>query len=106
LAQSDQIDKLVSDINKTEPIIAPNWKEETTNVSINVTNNAKPNLMLTEDDFSKVLVSPIQIRNNQVIRQIVSYYVKLQVGRKKPLPVEVRIFYGNCNYRQAKEPIL
>jgi hypothetical protein len=106
LAQSDQIDKLVSDINKTEPIIAPNWKEETTNVSINVTNNAKPNLMLTEDDFSKVLVSPIQIRNNQVIRQIVSYYVKLQVGRKKPLPVEVRIFYGNCNYRLAKEPIL
>jgi len=62
---ASQIDELVSDINKTELIIALNWKEETTNVSINVTNNHKPNLMLTEDDFSKVLVSPIQIHNNQ-----------------------------------------
>ena len=44
---ASQIDKLVSDINKTEPIIALNWKEETTNVSISVTNNHKPNLMLT-----------------------------------------------------------
>jgi len=62
---ASQIDKLVSDINKTEPIIALNWKEETTNVSINVTNNHKPKLMLTEENFSNVLVSPIQIHNNQ-----------------------------------------
>jgi len=34
-------------------------------VSIDVTNNLKANLMLTEDDFSKVLISPIQIHNNQ-----------------------------------------
>jgi len=62
---ASQIDKLVRDINKTQPIIALNWKEETTNVSINVTNNHKPNLMLNEDDFSNVLVSPIQIHKNQ-----------------------------------------
>jgi hypothetical protein len=34
-------------------------------VNISVTDNHKPNLMLTEDDFSKVLVSPVQIHNNQ-----------------------------------------
>ena len=55
----------MNDINKTEPIIALNWKEETANVSINVTNNHEPNLMLTEDDFSNVVISPIQIHNNQ-----------------------------------------
>jgi len=56
---ASQIDKLINDINKTEPIIPLNWKEETTNVSINITDKHKPNLMLTEDDFSKVLDSPI-----------------------------------------------
>ena len=55
----------MNDINKTEPIITLNWKEETANVSINVTNNPKPNLKLTEDDFSNVLISLIQIHNNQ-----------------------------------------
>jgi len=78
---ASQIDKLVSDINKTEPIIALNWKEETINVSINVTNNHKPNLMLTEDGFSDVLVSPIQIHNNQY-NKADSYYARLQVGEK------------------------
>jgi len=62
---ASQTDEPISDFNKTEPIIALNWKEETTNVSITVTKNHKPNLMLTEDDFSKVLVSPIQIHNNR-----------------------------------------
>ena len=60
-----QIDKLINYINKIEPIIPLNWKEETTNVSIIVTDNHKTNLMLTEDDFSEVLVSPILIHNNQ-----------------------------------------
>ena len=62
---ASQTDKPVSDTNRTEPIIALNWKEETANVSISVTNNHMPNLMLTEDDFSNVLISPIQIHNNQ-----------------------------------------
>jgi len=33
--------------------------------SVTATDNHKPNLMLTEDDFSKALNSPIQIHNNQ-----------------------------------------
>jgi len=95
---ASQTDKLVSDSNKTEPIIALNWKEETTNLSINVTDNHKPSLMVNEDDFSKVLISPIQI-HNKAITKIVSYYARIQVGRKKLLSLEVRIFYGNCNYK-------
>jgi len=80
---ASQIDKLVSDINKTEPIIALNWKEETTNVSINVTNNHKPNLMLTEDDFSNVLVSPIQIHNNQYNKTDSELLCKTEKRQKK-----------------------
>ena len=60
-----RINKLINDIKKTEPVIAFKWKEEMTNVSINVTDNHKPNLMSTEDDFSKVLIPPIQIHNSQ-----------------------------------------
>ena len=87
---ASQIDKLVSDINKIEPIIALNWKEETTNVSINITNNHKPNLMITEDDFPNVLVSPIQIHNNQhnktdseLLRKTSSRQKKTPVTRSK-----------------------
>ena len=62
---ASQTNKLISDFNKTEPIIALNWKEETTNMSINVTNNHKPNLILAEEGFSNVLFPPSQIHNNQ-----------------------------------------
>jgi hypothetical protein len=62
---ASQIDKLINDINKTEPVIALNWKEETNNVGISVTNNHKPNLKLTEDDLPTVPVSPIQFHNSQ-----------------------------------------
>jgi hypothetical protein len=37
-----QIDKLINNIHKIEPVTALNWKEETTNLSINVTDNHKP----------------------------------------------------------------
>jgi hypothetical protein len=60
-----QIDKLISNINKIEPVIALNWKEETTNMNINVTDNHRPNLMSTEDDLSKALNPPIQIHNSR-----------------------------------------
>jgi hypothetical protein len=83
---ASQIDKLVSDINKTETIIALHWKEEITNVCINVTNNHKPNLMLTEDDFSKVLVSPIQIHNNQGNKTDSEFLCKTS-SRQKKAPV-------------------
>jgi len=86
---ASQIDKLVSDINITETINALHWKEETTNVSINVTNN-NPNLMLTEDDFSNVPISRIQIHNNQsngtdseLLRKISSRQKKAPVSRSK-----------------------
>ena len=46
------IDKLVNDVNKTKPTIVLNWKEETTNVRINETNNHKLKQKLTEDDLS------------------------------------------------------
>ena len=72
-----------------QPIIALNWKEETTNVSINASNNHKPNVMLTEDDFSNVLISPIQIHNNQSnntdseLRKTSSRQKKAPVNRSK-----------------------
>ena len=59
-----QIDKLINNINKTEPVIALNWKEETTNESIKLTDNHMPNL-LTTDDLSKVSVPLTQIHNSQ-----------------------------------------
>jgi len=87
---ASHIDKPVSDINRTEPTIALNWKEETANVSISVTNNHMPNLMLTEDDFSNVLISPIQIHNNQsnntdseLLRKTSSRQNKAPVTRSK-----------------------
>jgi len=83
---ASQIDKLVSDINKTEPTIALNWKEVSTNVSINITNNHKPNLMLIEDDFSNVLVSPIQIHNNQYNKTYSELLCKT-LSRQKKAPV-------------------
>jgi len=62
---ASQIDKLINNINKIEPVTALNWKAEATNVSINSTDNYKPNVMSTEDDFSKVLSPPNQIHNSQ-----------------------------------------
>jgi hypothetical protein len=62
---ASQTDKLINNINKIEPVNAQNWKEEATNVSINATDNHKPNMMSTEDDFSKVLIPSIQIHNSQ-----------------------------------------
>jgi hypothetical protein len=62
---ASKIDKLINNTNKIEPVTALNWKEEATNVSINATDNQEPNMMSTEDDFSKVLIPPIQIHNSQ-----------------------------------------
>jgi len=59
------IDKLVNDINKTKPTTVLNWKEETTNVRISVTNNHKPKQKLTEDNLSTAPDSPFQFHNNQ-----------------------------------------
>jgi len=57
---------------------------------IKETNNHKPNLILTEDDFSKVLVLPIQIHNNQgnktdsvLLRNTSSRQKKAPVARSK-----------------------
>jgi len=79
---ASQIDKPVSDNNKTEPTIALNWKEE----SIDVTNSHKPNLMLTEDDFSNVLISPIEIHNNQS-NNTDSQLLRKTASRQKKAPV-------------------
>jgi hypothetical protein len=62
---ASQIDKLINNINKIEPVTALNWKAEATNVGINATDNDKPKMMSTEDDFSKVLIPSIQIHNSQ-----------------------------------------
>ena len=62
---ASQIYKLINNINRTEPVIALDWKEETTNMNINVTDNHKPNLLPTKDDLSKVLIPPSQTHNSQ-----------------------------------------
>ena len=87
---ASKTDKLISDIIKTKPVIALNWKEGTNIVSINITNNHKPKLILTEDDFSKVLVSPIQIHNiqgnktdSELLRKTSSMHKKTPVTRSK-----------------------
>jgi hypothetical protein len=46
-----QIEKFINNINKIEPVIALNWIEETTNMSINVTDNHKPNLLFSSVQF-------------------------------------------------------
>jgi hypothetical protein len=47
-----QIDKLIN-IKNIGPVIALNWKEETTNKNIKLTDNHMPNLLTTDDDLSK-----------------------------------------------------
>jgi len=58
-----QISKLINNINKIDPVIAFNCKEETANMSINIPDNQTPNLLSTDSDFSKV---QNHIRNNQL----------------------------------------
>jgi hypothetical protein len=94
-----QIDKLINNIIKIEPVTALNWKEEATNVSINATDNHKPNLMSTEDDFSKVLIPPIQVHNSQGSVTNNESLCRTSNNRRKLLSLKVRIFYGNCNCR-------
>jgi hypothetical protein len=79
---ASQIDKLINNINKIERVTALNWKDEATNVSINATDNHKPNMMSTEDNFSKVLIPPIQIHNSQG-NMTDSLYAGLQIDGKK-----------------------
>jgi len=59
-----QIDELINNFNKIEPVIALHWKEEATIKSINVTDNHKPYLISTEDNLSKVLIPLTQFHNN------------------------------------------
>jgi hypothetical protein len=94
-----QIDKHINNINRTEPVIALNWKEQTTNEKINVTDNHMPNLLTTEDDLSKVLVPPTQIHSSQGNMTGSESLHKISNRQKKLLQSEVRIFYGNCNLR-------
>ena len=63
-----------------------------------------PNLLTTEDCLSKVLVPPTQIHNSQDNMSGSESLFRTSKGRKKPLSLEVRIFSGNCNLRQPKEP--
>jgi hypothetical protein len=58
---ASQIDKLIN--NTIEPMTALKWNEESTNVGINATDNHKPNVMSSEDNFSKVIIPPVQIHN-------------------------------------------
>jgi hypothetical protein len=60
---ASQIDKLIN--NTIEPMTALKWKEESTNVGINATDNHKPNVMLSEDNLSKVIIPQVQIHNCQ-----------------------------------------
>jgi hypothetical protein len=93
---ASQIDRLINNINKIEPVTALNWKEEPTNMSINATDNHKPNLMSTEDDFYKILISPIQTHNNMTDNESLC---RTSNRQKKLLSLKVRIFSGNCNCR-------
>jgi len=63
---STQINMLINNINKIDPVIALNWKEETANMNINVPDNQMPNVISTDDDLSKVLILQNQIHNNQL----------------------------------------
>jgi len=87
-----QNDKLINNINKIEPVIALNSKEGSTIMSINITDDHKPYLISNEYNLSKVLITPTHFHNNQGNVQTVSPYVGLQIGRKKLLLLEVRIF--------------
>jgi len=95
-----QIDKLINNIIKIEPVTALNWKEEATNVSVNATDNHKPNLISTEDDFSKVLIPPIQIHNSQG-NMTDSESLRWTSNRQKKAAVTKSkdFFYGNCKCR-------
>jgi len=41
------------------------WKKEPTNEEINATDYHKPNVVSSEDEFSKIMIPPIQIYNCQ-----------------------------------------
>ena len=60
---ASQIDKLIS--NSFEPMTALKWKEDPTNEDINTTDYHKPNVVSSEDDFSKTMTPPVQISNCQ-----------------------------------------
>jgi hypothetical protein len=64
-------------------------------VSINATDNHKPIMMSTEDDFSKVLIPPIQIRNSQG-NMTGSESLRRTSDRQKKAPVTKSkdFFYG------------
>jgi hypothetical protein len=62
---ASQIGKLITNSKKIEPMIALKWKEETTIVSLDAADNHKPNLMSSEDEFSKILIPPVQIHNSK-----------------------------------------
>jgi len=68
-------------------------------VSINAADNHKPNMMSTEDDFSKVLIPPIQIHNSQG-NMTDSESLRKTSNRQKKAPVtKSKDFYGNCKFR-------
>jgi hypothetical protein len=82
-----QIDKLINNRNKTEPVIALNLKEDTINESINITVTYRPNLLATEDDPST------QIHNSQGKRSVSEMLCRTSNRHKKKLlSLEVRIF--------------
>jgi len=58
-----RIDKLVN--NVLEPMTALKWKKEPTNEEINAADYHKPNVVSSEDEFSKIMIPPIQIYNCQ-----------------------------------------
>ena len=60
---ASQIDKLIS--NSFEPMTALKLKEDPTNEDSNTTDHPKPNVVLSEDDFSKTMTPPVQISNCQ-----------------------------------------
>jgi hypothetical protein len=83
-----QIDKLVRDIDKPEPITVLEWKDNKTNVSIYTTSNHKPKLEITEGDYSqdvlsKVMVSPTQIHNTQGNKRDNELLCKISSRQKK-----------------------
>jgi hypothetical protein len=60
-----QINKHINSIRRNEPAIALNWKEETTNKNINVTDNQMVNLLIICDSLLEVQIPPTQVYNNQ-----------------------------------------
>jgi len=56
--------------------------------------------MSTEDDFSKVLIPPIQIHNSQGnMTDSESLHRTSNKQKKAPITRSKEFFYGNCNCR-------